>query len=158
MSIAGGGGGGITGLSYYSTGSSGGFLASYPVNLTPGESIAITVGTGGIETANGGVTSFGSYLSCSGGYSSAAGPVPAGNCGVAGGIGATSSYFILPEPIPDYSSNGGFFPGGITSLGYGSGGGVNKCSGCSRAVHGGAMLLSFGVPGRQGVVMVDVMY
>lgn len=159
VSLAAGGGGGISGLKYYVTGSSGGYLISRPVNLTPGESIQITIGAGGAEGSYGGTTTFGAYYSCSGGSSSLGGPSIGGSCGSAGGDGFTSQYVILPtEPDPNYSGHGGFFAGASTPLGYGSGGGTSRCAGCTLAIHGAASLNTYGTPGRPGVVIIDVLY
>lgn len=147
MSIAGGGGGGGGGVTYFATGSSGGFLFSYPVNLTPGESIPITIGNGGLQNQNGGTTNFGGYLACSGGIASLTGPKFGGNCGVNGGQGVTSQFFGHSD-----ENYGGGLVGGMTPLIYGSGGGSHKCWGC------GIGTLSTGVPGEKGVVIVDVLY
>ncbi|MFC6281238.1 glycine-rich domain-containing protein [Polaromonas aquatica] len=159
ISLAGGGGGGLSGLQYYATGSSGGYLLSRPVDLVPGQSIPITIGGAGAEGSYGGTTSFGSYFSCTGGSSTLGGPSSGGNCGSAGGEGAYSQYVIMYEPDSyNYANHGGYFSGAVTPLGYGSGGGVGRCAGCSRAVHGAASLYTNGIPGRAGVVFLDVLY
>lgn len=159
VSLAAGGGGGISGLKYYVTGSSSGYLLSQSTNLTPGESITITIGAGGAEGSTGGTTTFGTYFSCSGGSSNLGGPSLGGSCGSAGGDGFMSQYVVLPpDPDPNYSSHGGFFAGASTPLGYGSGGGTGRCAGCSLAIHGAASLTTYGKPGRPGVVVIDVLY
>jgi hypothetical protein len=134
-------------------------LLSTGVNLTPGATIPITIGAGAVEGNVGGTSSFGSYLSCTGGDSDLGGPVVGGNCGSDGGSGVMNQYVLLqPDPDPNTTSHGGFFSGGQTPLGYGSGGGVGRCSGCTLVVHGAASLNTNGVPGRPGVVIVDVLY
>lgn len=47
---------------------------------------------------------------------------------------------------------GGFISGGTTALGYGSGGGDNRCQGCP------GIYPTAGAAGTQGVVIVDVLY
>lgn len=125
------------------SGASGGFLSSFPVNLIPGESIPITIGAGGpagpYETSTGGTTTFGSYLSCTGGF----GYGSMGNCGSAGGVGIYGFYV---------TSVGGIINGGFTSLRYGSGGVVSRCNGCPGSYP------TTGAPGEPGVVFVDVLY
>jgi hypothetical protein len=136
-------------LTYFSTGSSAGYLMSYPLNLTPGESIPITIGNGGLQNQNGGTTTFGSYLSCSGGLASPAGNMAGGNCGSNGGFGVTSQFVGIGAGSVDY---GGGFLGGQTPFGYGSGGNSFKCWGCGLATVGAA------TPGMSGVVFIDVLY
>ena len=133
------------------SGSSGGFLLSYPVNLTPGETIPITVGAGGLASAHpnggpGGDTIFGSYLACTGALK--AQPTCeawscAGTCGAAGGAGIIGQYV---------SSEGGIVAGGNTPLVYGSGGADFRCNGCA------APNPTIGWNGASGVVIVDVLY
>lgn len=147
VSIAGGGAGGGGGVPYFVAGSSGGYLNSYPLNLTPGELIPISIGVGGSQNQNGGTTNFGGYLSCSGGSMSLFGPVLGGNCGTNGGQGVTSQYFGHND-----ENYGGYFVGGTTPMNYGSGGGSSKCWGC------GAGTVSTGLSGLNGVVIVDVLY
>lgn len=150
VSLAGGGAGGVTDFAATATtsvpmisGSSGGFLMSYPVNLIAGETISISIGAGGpagpFQTVQAGTTSFGGYLSCTGGQSYGT----PGNCGSAGGFGMYGTYV---------SSPGGTVTGGVSSLGYGTGGFVNRCGNCvgSYTTVGGV--------GRSGAIFVDVLY
>lgn len=125
------------------SGASGGFLASYPLNLVSGESISIVVGTGGpagpYETSQGGQTVFGTYLSCTGGF----GFQGQGNCGSNGGLGFVGNYVVTP---------GGVLTGGNTPLVFGSGGAVGRCNGCAGSYP------TIGSPGAPGAVIVDVLY
>lgn len=150
VSIAGGGAGGVSDFPAPSStnvalisGASGGFLVSYPLNLTPGESIPITIGAGGPAgpntTVQAGTTTFGTYLSCTGGIQYG-GP---GNCGSGVGFGAYGTYVI---------TSGGIVNGGVTSLGYGTGGSVTRCAGCTGTYS------TSGQNGYSGVVIVDVLY
>lgn len=156
VSLAGGGAGGVSwNAPVMISGSSGGFLVSYPVNLIPGEAIPIVIGAGGsVRTshlgANGGAsTAFGSYLLCTGGGAteitlSFADP---GNCGVNGGVGLWGQY------ITNENANAsGFITGGQTPFQFGSGGGAGRCDGCVVPTY------AVGSPGSPGIVIVDVMY
>jgi hypothetical protein len=150
VSIAGGGAGGGGGVPYMVSGSSGGYLLSYPLNLTPGESIPITIGFGGIENQDGGTTYFGSYLSCSGGYVRLGDGWAGGDCGVNGGKGVSAVFLGIGGNLAvDY---GGVLLGGKSPLSYGSGGDSRRCWGC------GPSSLSMGMSGIQGVVIIDVLY
>lgn len=156
VSIAGGGAGGVSGFdgnpaAIMISGASGGFLSSYPINLTPGEVVPITVGNGGAagifpNGGPGGDTSFGSYLICTGALKN----IPTceaeacpGSCGAQGGNGTLGQYIV---------TNGGYINGGQTPLGYGSGGPVTRCYGCLNPNP------TVGSNGSQGVVIVDVLY
>jgi hypothetical protein len=138
------------------SGASGGFLVSYSVNLTPGEVISITVGVGApVWTSSGihggGTTTFGSYLSCTGGGRSSVGVgapwADPGNCGAAGGAGNFGQYV---------ANSAGAITGGNTSLVYGNGGMAERCdnatNGCASPNY------AYGTPGNPGVVIVDVLY
>ena len=159
ISIAGGGAGGISGNTGSATtslvsGSSGGFLISYPLNLIPGEIIPITIGAGGEAglAPNGGVghtTMFGSYLSCTGALESnpaAEAQSFPGSCGTKGGMGVYGQY------VETY---GGWVSGGNTPLGYGSGGRVFRCNNRYSCPEPNATI---GYSGTQGVVIIDVLY
>lgn len=100
-----------------SQGGCGGHMAYKKLTVTPGEKIPVTIGLGGGQSGNssstGGVTSFGSYLSASGG---------SWNSGGTGGGGGSGSY----------SSNGG-------AASYGGGGGAcgeNNGRGCTGGTGG----------------------
>ena len=132
------------------SGSSGGFLANYPLNLTPGEVIPITIGDAagsGYQVAgHGGTTSFGSYLACSGG-SSNSNPgnsfLTPGSCNVGNGTGLLGEFVVLA---------GGAVTGGQTPIGFGTGGFVWRCYGCASPNP------TIGYPGQSGGVIVDVLY
>lgn len=139
------------------SGASGGFLVSYPLNLTPGEVITITIGAGGPvrpadgagQGAGGGTTTFGSYLSCTGGGSSGTqlSFADVGNCGASGGVGLFGQYINT-----DTNNASGYVVGGQPPTQFGSGGGAGRCSGCVAPNY------SYGYPGAPGVVVVDVLY
>lgn len=68
--IGGGGGGGSTGTGgalSSSGGGGGGVAIKYITGLTPGETIAVTVGAGGAANTSGGTSSFGAFCSATGG-------------------------------------------------------------------------------------------
>jgi len=155
VSIAGGGAGGVTHWGYavdgfsdtiIVSGASGGFLIAYPLNLTPGEVIPITVGAGGPAanantalSAQAGTTVFGAYLSCTGG----ANYTSPGSCGAQGGFGTYGTYTV---------SEAGIYNGGGTPLAYGSGGSAYRCWGCP------GIYPAYGSDGTPGVVYVDALY
>lgn len=150
VTIAGGGGAGATDYAadnstpiLHVSGGSGGNLSSYPLMLLPGENITISVGIGAPSTttalmAAGGTTSFGGYLSCTGGKS-----VMPGDCGANGGLGNRGMYVVT-----QYA----YIIGAKTPMIYGSGGNVSRCNGCA------GIYPTSGAPGDNGVVIVDVFY
>lgn len=137
------------------SGASAGVLLSQPISVTPGEAIAITIGSGGGENQGGGSTSFGTYITCTGGYAPTLATLTyGGNCGASyGGAGHNGQFLGIGDGLgttgPDY---GGHLAGGESPLSYGSGGYANKCWGC------GYSNLSWGMAGNNGVVIVDVLY
>jgi hypothetical protein len=104
------------------SGSGGGFAMKTIYDLSGVTSIAVTVGAGSISS-NGGTSSFGSYVSVTGGGVNAGsvGASTSGDVNYSGGIGT--------------ASNGG---GGAGSL-FGDGGGTNGSFGQSGASGGGSM-------------------
>lgn len=125
------------------SGSSGGYLLNYPLNVVPGETIAITIGQGGLPgdpSQDGGSTVFGSYLLCSGGgHVQATTMYPPGDCS-GKGFGNYGQQVV---------ASGSFMTGGMTPFGYGSGGTSSLCVACS---------VSTATSGQSGIVIVDVLY
>lgn len=123
------------------------------MNLTPGEVIAITIGGGGPENTAGGTTEFGTYISCSGGYTSSGFTyAKSGNCGSLGGVGNPGQYVAIGSGTSNSANYGGHLSGGVTPLYYGSGGYGSMSWG--NAASGGFPIDN----GIQGVVIVDVLY
>lgn len=128
-----GGGGGVVNNSWTTIGSGGGNMNYGIINVTPNQSINVTIGKGGAVGGNGGTTSFGTYLSATGGTIGNAITGNGGNGGTGGGGG--------------YCGNG--FSSNITSSGhggtgyYGGGGGgcgamfINSGNLCRYAGNGG---------------------
>jgi len=150
---AGGGGGGVLSTGTYSAagGAAGGGYTEGYVAVTPGQSIAVTVGVGGTggtgTPSNGGVggtSSFGSFMSATGG----AGGNLAGNGVIAGsqGTGGTGTGGGLA--VTGFAGNGGL---AATNGGGGSGGGA-FCSGTSQgnAINGSGSIGSFPGGGGEG--------
>ena len=155
ISIVGGGGGGYDSGSDVQpgrmiSGASGGYLLSYPVNLTENETIKITIGNGGPPNNPGGITKFGDYVWCDGGRSSDYAPPNYGGCSVSGSSGQGGNYIAVG---PD---EGGNAPIGTSPLGYGSGGNSSRCQGCYSSF--GWYDKTHGSSGRDGFISIDVMY
>jgi len=142
VTVVGGGGGGTPGSSYPSGGEpgytiyvpgnggpAGGTAIEYITGLTPGGTVAVTVGAAGGTSATGGTSSFGAYCSATGG----AGGTLTGGAGTGGNINITGASI--------YASGGGGSPSILGS--YGSGG----TSGDGGGVPGGS--------GVAGVVTVE---
>ena len=133
-----------------SSGASGGFLSSYPINLTPGENIQIVIGAPGGIASNGlrsampaGNTQFGSYILCTGaGHLDQENWANVGSCGDKGGRGMPGVYVV---------SRGGGVSGGQTPFGYGSGGASHRCNGCVLPNP------TNGLHGSPGVVIIDLL-
>lgn len=104
------------------SGSGGGFAMKTIFDLSGVSTVAVTVGAGS-TTTSGGTSSFGSFVSVTGGGATggAVGTSTSGDINSSGGIGT--------------ASNGG---GGVGSL-FGDGGGTNGAFGQSGASGGGAM-------------------
>lgn len=125
VTVVGGGAGGRT--SSNSTGQggggSGGAAIKVITGLTPGGTVAVTVGTGGAANTNGGTSSFGAYCSATGGSSPAT-----GGPGI-GGAGGTATGGDIN------------FTGGAGCAGSGVSGQVNGASGNGgSSIFGGAGL------------------
>jgi hypothetical protein len=70
VTVVGGGGGGGRGLDSSSSGGGGGgagFGFKWITGLTAGATVSVTVGAGGAQQTNGGTSSFGAYISATGG-------------------------------------------------------------------------------------------
>jgi len=98
-----GGGGGSSDESYYDGGSGSGFLIK-KVTLSKGESVDVTIGTGGAAGSSGGTTSFGTYLSAIGGNvgtdSGSIGVNGGGNGAAGNGNGAgNGGIYVVPQII-----------------------------------------------------------
>lgn len=146
--VAGGGGG------YSSTYAGGGgcSILKYPVFLSVGESITVTIGTSGTVGNKGGTTSFGSYISLEGGYpgvSNAHGK-GGGPYGVAGAVASRYDGNIITGSggsaglnyIKSFTAASGgatFFSAGPSSgnagaANTGCGGGVNAAGGSGKLI------------------------
>jgi len=125
VSVWAGGGGGSASSGgcgvYGQIGGDGGFANAFITGLTPGATIAVTIGSGGAGGTNtgngsaGGTSSFGSYITCtggSGGTYSAGGVATHGSPSVSG-----ATYRLRSSP---YNSSPAFNNGGGTAGGYGS--------------------------------------
>ena len=150
LSGCGGGGGGYQTVG----GGGGGSIMNYVVSVSAGQSIRITIGTGGAAATNtypykggsGGITSFGSLLSLGGGGG--------GNGGVGdGGGGAAGS---SPTHINNYLSTSGRSGGTNVTLGgetpWGNGGSYTSAP--SGYGSGGAGQNSTTRKGRPGILIV----
>lgn len=105
LCVGGGGGGG-------SSGGGGGAVVYYPYyNITPGQTISVTVGTGGAASTNGTASTFGT-ISAGGGN------------GSAGTTGASSGTGTLDSPSYAGGSQYSYVAGGATVGGGGGGGGA----------------------------------
>ncbi len=91
VTICGGGGGGTYYSSIYFGGGAGEGYYRKKVIVRPNETINITVGIGGGDRQAGGISSFGTYLSCSGGGAPVVGST--GHTGWAGGPNAEPGSF-----------------------------------------------------------------
>lgn len=102
VTVLGGGGGGGT-ASVNGTcgdgGGAGGMAIKFITGLTPGSTVAVTVGAGGSSSVTGGTSSFGGYCSATGGSGGAANRSPnitpsrtAGGTGTSGDINISGSY------------------------------------------------------------------
>jgi hypothetical protein len=139
VTMCGGGGGGGRGSGYYGGGGAQCWIKQ-PVNVTPGDSITVTVGAGGTGKTSsngngtaGGVSSFGSLLSASGGASASG--AAGGDGGIAGQVNFVGSITDGTDTYYRLSRAGS---GGGCILGCGGLGGINyaKTSGSIPAASG----------------------
>ena len=136
VTVVGGGGGGGIGTSY-AGGGGGGTAIKTITGLTPGGTVAVTVGAGGVAAAAGVTSSFGAYCSATGGgfaVSDTAGDGGIGSSGdlnIGGQAGTVDSY-------DGYATGGSSFFGGgggsdLSGRQYGGGGGA-RANGASGVV------------------------
>ncbi len=185
--VAGGGGGGnaSTGgsLAFSSAGGGGGGGAGQGwVSVTPGASIAVTVGSGGAAAAVGGSSSFGAFITTTGGAAggssgnnatasggaggSAAGAAlvstgttggsgttTSGGCCITVGVGGTGGTVFLP-PMNYGAGGGGAVTPGFGNGGAGGGYGAGGGGGAIGNQNIGARTVSGGV-GAPGIVIVE---
>ncbi len=132
----GGGGGGGAGAG----GSGGGYTEGY-FPVTPGTTIAITIGVGGSSGLAGGTTSFGAFASASGGAPGGSGTSDgSGIASTSGGAGSGGS-FNMPG---QFGQNGLVFPSG------GLVGGTGGAAYTGAAAFGPAGSTSTNLPGLDG--------
>jgi len=141
VTVVGGGGGGGSGTSY-SGGGGGGTAIKTITGLTPGGTVAVTVGAGGVAAAAGVTSSFGAYCSATGG-GFAVSTTPG-----SGGIGSNGDLNIGGQAGTVDSYNG-YGTGGSSFLGGGGGYGAGNVG---RQYGGGA---ATGSNGASGVVVVE---
>lgn len=151
VTVIGGGGGGAGGNQVCCGGGGGGGVAvRWVTGLTPGGTVAVTVGaagTGGVGGAGGtgtagaagGTSSFGTYASATGGAGSPAGVLGAGNLGGAGGSGSNGDINITggsggKSPVAFSGGGGGGSLGQSGASGLGSINGLDN----TRIFPGGA--------------------
>jgi hypothetical protein len=172
----GGGGGGTSGAGGGGGGGGGGGAFDALISVTPGQVIAITIGSGGAgggaasgaagNGAAGGSTSFGTLYTANGGGGGAAATASGNSSGAPGGT-ANGGY---PNFAGGYGTDGQFFTGGDNGFAgqggssiFGTGGrGSNNTVGPSNAVAlgsggGGAYgsVATVGGYGAPGVVIID---
>ena len=125
------GGGAGGGTSPGGGGGGAGGVALGMVSVTPGQTITVTIGAGGAGGGGGGTSSFGAFMSATGGISPGA-----GYQGAVGGAGSGGSLALL---------------GGAGSPGLGSvGGQVSGGAGGSNAYGGGGVGGAFATSGSNG--------
>ncbi len=168
--IGGGGAGGTHSTLPGGGGGAGGRAMGIVTGLIPGSTIAVTVGAGGLASATpaaggpGGTSSFGTFLSATGGSGGGGGTASQPNAGGAGGVGVGGEVneggsFGTDCVIQAAKGGDGGGPGGgrgstgalagITATGPGGGGGGGGCS----QVGGGVG--SSGANGASGLVIVE---
>lgn len=131
----------------------GGFAIKTITALTPGASVAVTVGAAGSVTAAGGTSSFGAYVSATGGESNSSGTSY-------GGVGSGGDFNSQGGENASASSGGGGAAGifgdggdapqllnGINGNAGGGGSGTGKVGGNGISGPGGAQVQANGEPG-----------
>jgi hypothetical protein len=169
--IGGGGSGGYHSTMPSGGGGAGGQAVGTVTGLTPGQSIAVTVGAGGAVPGspqpgnNGGTSSFGAYMSATGGTGGNGGTAAqfalaggAGGVGVGGQVNRGGSYGGDCIVVASRGGDGGG-PGngrassgpipGLNAIGYGGGGGGGGLS------VGGTAVGYPGGAGAPGIVIVE---
>ncbi|AQZ95458.1 phage tail protein [Halopseudomonas phragmitis] len=161
VTVIGAGGGGGRNNSFAGGGGGGGGRSSGIVNLSSVVSVSVTVGSGGAGRADstglgtpGGTSSFGSYISATGGSGGGVlsggdpGVGNGGNLNLAGGPGGQSS-----------SGTSGAFTGGLGGSGRGALSESSSTAGRSGVTHGagggGGILEANGGNGFRGIVVVE---
>lgn len=154
----GGGGGGGNGSTFAGAGGGAGGYSERTVPVTPGATIACTVGIGGVQGSNGGTTSFGPHCSATGGSfgqgstSSGAGGGPGtgtgGTINLQGGFGNDGS-----------ASNGSLASGSGGASAFGGGGRAGAGAGAGGVAPGSGGggcygVPGFGGPGADGIILV----
>lgn len=118
--LGGGGGGNNDPYGVVIAGGSGGYVIEYLNGLTPGATVAVTVGAGGAVGGTGGTSSFGDYCSATGGGINSPGLGSGGNYNQRGGyptgsLGAGSALAPSPGGNPGFANSG--CGGGFTTAG-----------------------------------------
>lgn len=122
---AGGGGGGANGTGSSGSGGGAGGYGEFALAVTPGQTIAVTIGVGGNAGGNvsngvaGGTTSFGSFCSCTGG---GGGTGSAGGSAGSPGTPGTATFSGVTGFAPTTSGSGVGYPVGASLYVGGTGG------------------------------------
>ncbi len=181
VSACGGGGGGGSGYGNWgdtvTSGGAGGGAGSARekvVGVTPGETIAITVGAGGTgawqrDGGTGGTTVFGPYLACNGGGGGKCGGATTGGAGGAGGTGSTGVSAGSAGGAGSYSKPWGSTPAtaasgtcqfGLPAQAYAAGASRPTNNGVPGQGHGsgggGGAFVGDGCPGQPGYLKIEV--
>jgi hypothetical protein len=148
----GGGGGGGRDNTAGGGGGGGGYAIKWVSGLTPGGTVAVTVGASGSgvssfssQAGSGGTTSFGAYCTATGGYGGYGGPAGTNHGGGGPGSGTTGD-IKSPSTAPNSSGGGGYSccgspvgGAGATSVFYVSGlAGVPNAGSATGNGNGGA--------------------
>lgn len=122
---AGGGGGGANGTAAAGSGGGAGGYGEFALAVTPGQTIAATIGVGGNAGGNvsnglpGGTTSFGSFCSCTGG---GGGTGSTGGAVGGAGVGGSATFSGVTGFAPATSGTGIGYPVGGSLYAGGTGG------------------------------------
>jgi len=133
-----GGGGGAAG--YCESGGGGGY-AEKEIDVTAIPSVGLTVGSGGASVGyyagagNGGTSSFGSYLSASGGYGA---NQNYSHTGGAGGVGSGGQINLYGGDGTGHANSHGYYPGGSGGGTFWGGSGRVRRDTTSQKLHPGA--------------------
>jgi hypothetical protein len=184
VGAGGGGGGGGDGSAGGQVGNvgggggGGGYGFKLCTGLTPGASITVTVGAGGVEGNSGnsfagqtgGTSSFGALISCTGGtggvrgvftdnFNGAGGTCTGGDLAMTGGRGGASGPNVLAYAVAQVLNNyamGGMAGGGYSLVGWGAAGstGLNGIGFGTGGGGGGGTSTVIGGTGAKGCVIV----